>query len=455
MQSLLLIHVFVCIKLNFNVILTFLTLVLTLNNFVFNGLHYLQIKGCAMGTKCAPNYANLFMGNFEANHIYSRIRNKSILYLRYIDDIFMIWTGTKQQLQAFSKEINNVHQSIKFTVESSVREINFLDTTIYKKGNQLLTKTYKKPTDRPSYLHHTSYHPQPLKKNIPFGQALRLKRINTERVEYEKSIDSLKQSFLKRGYNEQELDKQFKKASRLNRDQLLKYKDKPKTTNQIPFITTYHKNLPKIRSIIDKTWNLLHINDNIKKIFDEKPFVAYRRNRNLRDLIGQTTIVNNRVKRTKQQRQIGKCSPCRTSFRNLCCNQIKNTTTFQSNITKETFQIYHRTNCRSHHVIYLMECKKCKIQYIGKCERNFNERLNKHRSDANNPKPDTIPACKHFSNTHHNFNRDAIFTIIEKIEDQTKTPEEKHNIILRRENFWITKLQTLKPKGMNQELNLV
>lgn len=38
------------------VIATFLTLKLTLNNFVFDCIHYLQIKGCAMGTICVPAY---------------------------------------------------------------------------------------------------------------------------------------------------------------------------------------------------------------------------------------------------------------------------------------------------------------------------------------------------------------------------------------------------------------
>ena len=47
------------------VIITFLKLILTLNNFIFNCKTYLQIKGCAMGTKCAPTYANIFMGMFE------------------------------------------------------------------------------------------------------------------------------------------------------------------------------------------------------------------------------------------------------------------------------------------------------------------------------------------------------------------------------------------------------
>jgi hypothetical protein len=37
-----------------------LTLVLKNNNVTFDGNHYLQINGTAMGTKMAPSYANLF-----------------------------------------------------------------------------------------------------------------------------------------------------------------------------------------------------------------------------------------------------------------------------------------------------------------------------------------------------------------------------------------------------------
>ena len=33
--------------------------------FEFNGDHYLQIGGTAMGTALAPNYANIFMDKFE------------------------------------------------------------------------------------------------------------------------------------------------------------------------------------------------------------------------------------------------------------------------------------------------------------------------------------------------------------------------------------------------------
>ena len=87
------------------VITTFLPLILTLNNFIFNCKHYLQIKGCGMGTTCPPVYANIFMTSFESRYIYPYIKEKVITFLRFNDDLFMIWTGTEEELLKFINEL--------------------------------------------------------------------------------------------------------------------------------------------------------------------------------------------------------------------------------------------------------------------------------------------------------------------------------------------------------------
>ena len=69
---------------------TFLALILTLNNFIFNSKFYVQITGCAMGAFCAPSHANISMSEFEEKQIYPLVKNKSGIYLRYID-IFTEW----------------------------------------------------------------------------------------------------------------------------------------------------------------------------------------------------------------------------------------------------------------------------------------------------------------------------------------------------------------------------
>ena len=77
-------------KISTKVITTFLSLVVTLKSFVFNCKNYIQRKGCAMGTICAPSYANIFMDHFERKYISPFLQGLSLIYLRFIDDIFFI-----------------------------------------------------------------------------------------------------------------------------------------------------------------------------------------------------------------------------------------------------------------------------------------------------------------------------------------------------------------------------
>ena len=95
------------------VITTFLALILKLNIFIFNSRNYLQTKGCAMGTICAISCANIFMDHFGKKLIYPYIKGFSLIYLRFADDMFFIWTGNKKDLMKFLNELNTKHESIK------------------------------------------------------------------------------------------------------------------------------------------------------------------------------------------------------------------------------------------------------------------------------------------------------------------------------------------------------
>ena len=123
-----------------------------------------------MTTKCAPSYVNVFMGWIEETFIFPLLTNLSDFYLRFIDGIFLIWNGTKTELDDFLKKINECHRSIKYEFEMSKTEINFLDTTVFKRDNKLRTKVYVKPTNRQSYLHSKSEHPNLTKKVLPIAR---------------------------------------------------------------------------------------------------------------------------------------------------------------------------------------------------------------------------------------------------------------------------------------------
>ena len=130
------------------------------------------------------------------------------------------------------------------------------------------------------------------------------------------------------------------------------------------------------------------------------------------------------MKRHTSKKITGKSKPCFARTDTLCCKHVIDTQTFKSNTTNKSCNIYHELTCKSEYVIYIMECIKCKKQYVGKSEWPFNIRLNNHRKDLK--RIDAIPAIRHFSQTGHNFEHDAKFTIIEQIRNLNK--EKQKNV---------------------------
>ena len=138
---------------NNRIVETLLLFVLENIFFVFEEKLYHQRFGTAMGTKMAPPYATLFLGKLEEETILIEPFSKYILeYVRFLDDIFIVWKGSLELLKNFETHINSIHQTIKFTMEYSTEEINFLDTTIYidKKTREFKSKVFIKPTDTKS-----------------------------------------------------------------------------------------------------------------------------------------------------------------------------------------------------------------------------------------------------------------------------------------------------------------
>ena len=114
--------------------------------------------------------------------------------------------------------------------------------------------------------------------------------------------------------------------------------------------------LPKFRKILSDNWSLIKVNNRLKHVFKEQPIIAYRRNKNLRDMIGGTTIKSNRA--VGKQRTIlkrGYCKPCFSRTNSLYCKQVIPVTTFKSNVTLKAYQVFHQLNCKSSYITYLSE----------------------------------------------------------------------------------------------------
>ena len=67
----------------------------------------------------------------------------------------------------------------------------------------------------------------------------------------------------------------------------------------------YNRTLPDLKTI-DKNWHILQIEPKLKEIFAEPPFLAFKRNKNLRDIIGGNKVFDNKIVNVKKFGK-GKC----------------------------------------------------------------------------------------------------------------------------------------------------
>eukprot|EP00061_Rhincodon_typus_P001053 g13581.t1 len=115
-------------------ILQLIRFILDHNIFTFHNQVFIQTQGTAMGTK--PQYANIFMYGFEQDFFAARDL-LPMLYTRYIDDIFFLWTHGEESLKQLGSNINKFHPTIRLTLEYSSESVSFLDTCISIKDGHL------------------------------------------------------------------------------------------------------------------------------------------------------------------------------------------------------------------------------------------------------------------------------------------------------------------------------
>ncbi|KAM4038422.1 uncharacterized protein ACNLHF_016745 [Anomaloglossus baeobatrachus] len=155
-----------------HLILELLEFVLTHNAFTFGERFFLQRRGTAMGAACAPSYANLFLGYWEREVFGDGVPASSHVqcWLRFIDDIFVIWGGTALELEGFVRHLNSNSYNIYLTYQADPSRVDFLDIGISINDQGLLTTDiYRKPSSVNALLHASSGHPQSTINAIPTG----------------------------------------------------------------------------------------------------------------------------------------------------------------------------------------------------------------------------------------------------------------------------------------------
>ena len=129
------------------------------------------------------------------------------------------------------------------------------------------------------------------------------------------------------------------------------------------------------------------------------------------------------------------------------CKVLEEGSVFYSRSTGEQYTIRQNINCRSKNVIYLVNCKMCRMQGVGKSE-DFKTRISNYISHIIQSKA-TCSIVKHFIEMEgHSVEHFGIMGIVQ-IENHLGTKSALKKMLADFEGYWQIKLQTIESWGMN------
>ena len=132
------------------------------------------------------------------------------------------------------------------------------------------------------------------------------------------------------------------------------------------------------------------------------------------------------------------------------CTYTKRCKTFTHPHTGQNIPIKGSITCSSTHVIYIIRCQ-CGLTYVGKTSRELRTRISEHRSRIRNG-DERSPVAAHFKAAGHNLNTFR-YLGVEKVE-RSRRGGDIEKKLLQRETYWIYKLNTMSPNGLNEEFDI-
>ena len=138
-------------------IMDLLNLCLRSTYFQYNGKHYKQLHGTAMGSPVSVVVAEIVMQNIEERAL-TTCRQTIPLWLHYIDDTFT--AVHKDEIDEFHDHLNKQNADIQFTREVEENgQLPFLYCLVSRDENTLRRTVYRKPTHTDRLLDESSYNP--------------------------------------------------------------------------------------------------------------------------------------------------------------------------------------------------------------------------------------------------------------------------------------------------------
>ena len=387
------------------------------------------------GLKLAPPYACLGMGQYEKIAFSSDqpLLDLILLWKRYIDDVFGLFKGTREQFDSLVTWLNSLMPGVvKFTANISYNQVEFLDLIIKIENGRLKTDLFIKPSNLQLYLDYNSNHPEPCKTGLVYGQSLRVIERCSDEQDACSHLDNLKEKLLERSYPNDLIENQITRAKNKNRRcQIYQSKQKP-TNEKVRLIFTHNENNPPIHQWIRQSRKLLDRNEKAKEM-GRNIQIGYRQPKNLKQLAGGSK--NGRREGGGRVADAG-CSKCQKKCH--ACSILTEGKTFQSTNTLKVYKIQQKVNCQSSFIVYLGTCQKCRGQYVGKSTQPFTRRHSGHKQEVKNQ---IGGLGQHYGGINGCGYASLRVTIIEQVENGN------HGLLGKREIYWQNQLRCFVENG--------
>lgn len=189
-----------------------LEVIMACNCFSFHDQYFLQTNGVAMGTSCAPAFANVSLGlkeQFIEDIVKCNseiIKNGLILYQRYIDDILIVFQGTKTDLQSCLNRISDQLKPFKigWEIHSTREPTSFLDVEFFFEYGfgpvGIQSRVFRKRLNQHQYIPWSSAHPQSVKKAFIKAELTRYMVISSTHAIFEERVAEFMLALGRRGY---------------------------------------------------------------------------------------------------------------------------------------------------------------------------------------------------------------------------------------------------------------
>ena len=194
--------------------------------------------------------------------------------------------------------LNSCHQSLKFTFEVSNQLVTYLDLHIFK-GDRFKTssplehKVDQNQTDTHQWLSPDSAHCPDI---TILGESISYMGSCTSKKHFDGKINFFSDTLVERSYKRDNANMITGQLQHENRAKFLKTSIKDehdkKVNPPLVMVTAYtpHTRKHDLKSALLKHWNRIESNQALNKLFPNPPVLAYKRARNLGDLVVKSKL---------------------------------------------------------------------------------------------------------------------------------------------------------------------